>query len=340
MKRAVQAFLLLLGLALLALALRRVGWRDLWATLQPLGIRAPWLLLPYLAVYLSDCVGWRWTLPAQLPVGFVRLFLIRWAGEAVNNVVPSGYVGGEAVKVLLLRRLGVPPAVTTGAAVVSKSAQTVAQLLFICLASVLFLRLTPGQTGWRAGLVLVLGGGLAALAVVFWVQARGVFATVRAVTSRLRWEPRWLTDRAAALREVDAGITGFYRRHPGRFAAATAGYLGGWLLDATEIWLAGRLLGHPVTWVQAVAVEGFVGVVKVAGMWVPGAVGVQEGGIVLLGRAVGLPEPFCLAYALLRRARELLFAAVGWGILGAGHVGLRQLRAGGAASAAADADRG
>ena len=75
-------------------------------------------------------------------------------------------------------------------------------------------------------------------------------------------------------------------------------------------------------------------------MWVPGAVGVQEGGIVLLGRAVGLPEPFCLAYALLRRARELLFAAVGWGILGAGHVGLRQLRAGGAASAAADADRG
>ena len=118
MKRAIQAFLRLLGLALLALALRRVGWQDLWATLQPLGILAPWLLLPYLAVYLSDCVGWRWTLPAQLPVGFVRLFLIRWAGEAVNNVVPSGYVGGEAVKVLLLRRLGVTPAVTTGAAVV------------------------------------------------------------------------------------------------------------------------------------------------------------------------------------------------------------------------------
>jgi putative membrane protein len=326
MRTSLKVGLFLVGAALLGVALRKVGLREVWSAVEPLGARAPWLLVPYLAVYLADCIGWRWTLPRDLGVPFPRLFLIRWAGEAVNNVVPSGYVGGEAVKVFLLRRDGVPAGVATGAAVVSKSAQTAAQLLFICVASVLFLRLVPDEPAWRRGLTLVLVGGVAALSALFWIQARGVFATVRQVTGWLRWEPRWLRDREPALREVDAGITGFYRGHPRRFAAATAGFLGGWLLDATEIWLAGRLLGQPLSWMQAVAVEGFVGVVKVLGMWVPGAVGVQEGGIVLLGRAVGLPEPFCLAYALLRRVRELLFAGVGWGILAARHVRPSELR--------------
>ena len=49
----------------------------------------------------------------------------------MNNVLPSGYVGGEAVKVYLLRHAAVPADTGTTSVVVGRSAQTTAQLLYI-----------------------------------------------------------------------------------------------------------------------------------------------------------------------------------------------------------------
>ena len=123
---------------------------------------------------------------------------------------------------------------------------------------------------------------------------------LRRMTGCLHWNPHWLGARHEGRERSDRTITGFYRNHRGRFFASTLAYFSGWLHDSTEIYLVSRLLGLPVTIPQALVVEAFVGVAKVMGMWVPGALGVQEGGILLIGRTAGLPEPLCLAYAVLR----------------------------------------
>ena len=53
----------------------------------------------------------------------------------------------------------------------------------------------------------------------------------------------------------------------------------------------------------------------------------QESGILMLGRLAGLPDTLSIAYALLRRGRELVFALVGWLFLYAEHASLRTIRA-------------
>ncbi len=308
-----------LRLGLLAAGLGAFGWyvgrsgiQEAFGAFASLGVLAPLVLLPYFLVYVVDAVGWRLTFTGRIPVGFAVFWRIRWIGEAMNNVIPSAYVGGEALKVYLLRQRGVDPTIATTAAVVSKSAQTLAQLIFICAAAAIFLQIAPDVPWLRKSLSGVLGGGLAALGVLFWIQQRGVFATVRQITGLFGWKPRWLESRRKKLEETDATITGFYRHQRGRFLASAGTYLTGWLLDSTEIYLVSRLLGQPVTVAQALVLEAFVGVAKVMGMWVPGSMGVQEGGILLIGRTAGLPEPLCIAYAVLRRAREIVFVAVGW----------------------------
>lgn len=310
--------LLAAGMAAFAWYVGRAGLREVVDAFQKLGLMAPLVLVPYFLVYIVDAIGWRLTFPGKLPVGFPTFWRIRWIGEAVNNVIPSAYIGGEALKVFLLKKRGIDATVATTAAVISKSAQTLGQLLFICAAAAIFLRIAPDAPGLRQGIAVVLGGGLAAVGVLFWIQSRGVFGSVRQVTGWLGWKPQWLEARREGLERTDRTITGFYRNHQGRFLASTLAYLSGWLLDATEIYLVSRLLGQPVTIAQALVVEAFVGVAKVMGMWVPGAMGVQEGGILLIGRTAGLPEPLCLAYAVLRRAREVVFVAAGWLLFYAG----------------------
>jgi len=161
------------GLALFAWYVSRADWHSVGDALGRLGWLAPLVLLPYLIVYIVDCLGWRLCLPQKLGIPFGSLFRIRWAGEAVNLVVPSAYVGGEAVKVHLLRKKGISAQVGTSGAVVSKTAQSVAQLLFVVLAVGMFLRLGNHALGVYAAMLTILGAGLALLIALFWVQRRG-----------------------------------------------------------------------------------------------------------------------------------------------------------------------
>ena len=336
MKTLWKALGLAAGLALFGWYISRADWRSVAEALARLGWLAPLALLPYLAVYVVDCMGWRLCLPPKLKISFGSLFRIRWAGEAVNLVVPSGYVGGEAVKVYLLRKKGVPGQVGTSVAVVSKTAQSVGQLLCLILAAGAFLKMGNHEPGVHAGMVSILGAGVALLVVLFWVQKRGLFASLAGLARILRFKLSFIEQRRARILEVDEAISGFYRQHRPRFYAAIAVYFAGWLVDTLEIYVVSRLLGMPIEWTQALAVETFTSVVKLLGIWVPGSLGVQESGIMLLGRLAGLPDTLCAAYPVLRRGRELIFALIGWLFLYTEHTRLGTIRAESAVAAAAD----
>jgi len=295
--------------------LSRLDSAAVLPALKQLGWLAPLVLVPYFIVYVVDCFAWRLAFPEKPRVGFLTMFRIRWAGESLNNFVPSAYIGGEALKVYLLQKHGVRAEDATASAVVSKTAQTVAQVFFISLAAVAFLYVAKDNAALRAGMIVVLACGLVAVAALFWVQRRGLLGVLFSVTQVFRLRLRALETIRPKIEQVDRTISDFYRRRPRRFMASTAAYLGGFFLDSTEIYLASHLLGMPITWRQALCVEAFTGVAKVLGMWAPGSIGVQESGIVLSGRLAGLPDTLSFTYALLRRVREAIFVLGGWTLL-------------------------
>ncbi|MGZ8900134.1 MAG: flippase-like domain-containing protein [Limisphaerales bacterium] len=310
MKAHLKALLLVCVLALFGWYLTKLGPAKVFSVIAGLGGWAPLVLVPYFVVYIVDCLAWSQTLP-PINLPFWTRFRIRWAGESVNNLVPTAYVGGEAAKVLLLRPYGISAHDGAVAAVVSKTAQTVAQLLFIVGASAVFFQLAKDQPKLRLGISFILVGGMAAVGLLFWVQRLGLFRMFWALASAVPWKASRLEKRKERMLELDQTIFGFYRNHRARFYRSTLLYLCGWTLDTVEIYLVAHLLGVPISWPQALVVEAFTGVAKALGMWLPGSLGVQESGIILIGKLVGLPDTFVAAYALIRRARELIFAGVG-----------------------------
>jgi uncharacterized protein (TIRG00374 family) len=232
------------GLALFAWFVHRTGVDTIPRAFATLGWSAPLILLPYALVYLLDTVGWRLCFGRTLPksISFGTLFRIRWAGESLNNVVPSAYLGGEAAKVYLLHKRGLPVVDGASSVIIGKTAQVLAEVIFIAFGAVAGSSILPANSSARAGMFAIAGAATALMAMLFWLQHRGMFSTFLALTRRLRLRIRALTSRAESLRQLDRRILGFYRNDRRRFLSSVAFYLAGWIADSLDILLVSYLL--------------------------------------------------------------------------------------------------
>ena len=316
MKTALRWFLFLLGLGLFGWFIHRAGPAEIWATVQKLGWLAPVILLPYLLVYVLDTWGWYLAFGkyADVRPAFLTLFRVRWAGEAVNNVIPSGYVGGEAVKAYLLHKRGVPGLTCGTSVVASKTCQVIAQVAFIGSGALLALPNLPADSGARRGMMVITVAAFGVVVLLLLLQRRGMFSTVQGVLKRFNLRLKVIAQHEANFRKLDDQVYQFYHSDRTRFFQTTFVFFLGWLADALEIFVVCHLLGLPLSVAEAVAIEAFISVAKAMGIFVPAAMGVQESGVVLLFQIFGLPAPIGVTYAILRRGRDLFYVFVG-GIL-------------------------
>jgi len=275
-------------------------------------------LLPYAVVFTIDTFGWTFTFGRDVlrGISFRTIWCIRLVGEAVNNVIPSLYVGGEAAKVYLLKRQGVGVIDATSAAVRSKTAQSIAQSTFIAMgAAVAFFALPASAAGVKwgfAGMALI---GFTIMGLLFAIQKHGMFMTLIGWVRKLGFKLKSLSEKEEKIRELDSEIYDFYNRDRKQFRRCTVTYLIGWAFDTIEIMVVCHLLGTPVAWSDAFAIEAFISVARGFNIVVPGSLGVQEFGIVGLFTLFGYGPDLGLVYAIVRRGRDVVFAAMGWALL-------------------------
>jgi uncharacterized membrane protein YbhN (UPF0104 family) len=104
------------------------------------------------------------------------------------------------------------------------------------------------------------------------------------------------------------------------------------ILGSGEIWIALYALGLQATPVNALILQSMVLTIRSAMFPVPGALGVQEGGYVVIGTLLGIPGDAAFALSLIARVRELIVGTPGliaWQVIEARRV----LRARSAANA-------
>jgi uncharacterized membrane protein YbhN (UPF0104 family) len=85
----------------------------------------------------------------------------------------------------------------------------------------------------------------------------------------------------------------------------------GGLVGTGEVYLILQLFHHPVGWIDALILESLGQAIRGAAFAIPGALGVQEGGYLLLAPLAGLPPDAALALSLAKRARELMLGLPG-----------------------------
>jgi putative membrane protein len=247
-------------------------------------------------------VGWRYCLPISSRLGLWGVVAARILRDAGAEVLPLSEVGGFVI--------GARAAILAGATSVEASASTlldltteaVAQLAFVALGLVALYPLRPDAALIRPAAIVL---GLLTIAIVLAASAAsrspGVFTRMRGAVSR------WL----AGFGDVDAVFTtmGDIARRRGAMIVASLIHLIGWLGVAAEGWLGLRLLGAPISFSAALALESLLFAARSIGFFSPNGFGVQEGAYALLAPLVGLDIADALALSLIKRARDVVIGA-------------------------------
>lgn len=261
-----------------------------WQTL--LSAHPGWVLVVF-ALYFTALLaaGARWTLLVRALGGRVAwrdATLAIFAGIFVNNVTPTGRLGGEACRVLITRMRGALP---LSRAALALLCDRLGDAVAIAGLVVLALPLLGPLLATRARLALVVLAGLVALLLVFgrWLR-RALHATITA----------WQRD----LRTASLGW--------GPVGGALGYSFLIWLEDLLRVLAAAAALGVSLSVPQASALA----VIAILGAFAPtvGGLGAVEGGLVGGLVLIGVPLDTAIAITTVERAVSYGFSTVSGGL--------------------------
>ena len=311
-----RLILLLVGLLTLGLLVWHIGPGNIYDAAAKLGpVTLLVILIPSLIMYVIEAYGWKVTLgPKAKEVPFWRLLAIRTAGEVVNMTTPTAYVGGEPLKAYLLKKHHVPMVEGLASVVIAKTTMSIAEVLFILLGIALsFWTLgANGSSGHTiAAASLSVGLLLFGTAVFVFVQRKGLFTWILEFLRKIGFRIGFLESREEQLRSLDRTILEFYTNNRPAFYASTGLFFLGWMAEALEVFGMIYYLGGPAVALSAISIGALSVFIKGGTFFIPGSLGAQDGGNLLLLKAFGYSDITGITFALLRRFRELVWIGVG-----------------------------
>ena len=296
----------------LALAAWLIGSYGIVRILDLLG-HAGWfgiaavIVFHLIQIYGSAASWWIITGPTRPRAPLRTFILLRWIREGVNNLLPVAQIGGEFVASRLLAQRGVPLAPAIAGTVADLTMEMLTQIAFTLLGLALLLN-SVGDGGIAN---TVIGGiGVAALVAALFLGAQwfGLAMAIERGLLRLGRALGWAG--TAQVTGLHAALIACYRA-PRRLALSALWQSISWLLGGIEVCLALHVLGHDVGIGPGLVIESLGQALKAVGFAVPGALGVQEGGYIVVCGLFGLSPELAIALSLMKRLREVALGVPG-----------------------------
>jgi putative membrane protein len=278
------------GLALALWLLHSYGTARIVAVLARAGV-------------LCSTLGWQAVAaPAGSRPPLRTLLWLRWIREAVNNLLPLAQVGGEFVAARLLQQRGVPLAQGIGGTIADLMLEMATQVVFTVLGLWLLVQATghsPVSAAASRALLLAAIGVILAFALV----RIGAVDVLEKAAVRMGKSFGWPA--TAQIGGVHVALTASLRS-PGAVSASAFWHLASWILGGVEVCLALHYFGHDTSFASGLIIESLGQAAKSVGFAIPGALGVQEGGYVVVCALLGIPAQTALALSLIKRLREVV----------------------------------
>ena len=232
-------------------------------------------------------------------------FMLRCVREGVNNLLPVAQVGGEVVASRLLGQRGLGLRRAAAATICDLTLDLLSQVLFTVSGLLLLLALVRRSAVTdrllESALVLAVVG-----VAVFASQWLGAVAVVEKLLERIASHLGW--GGVEGIRGIHQEVLGLYKTRRNAVTSLLLQF-SAWALGAVEVCLILHFMGHDCSLATGFVIEGVGEAAKSAGFAVPGALGVSEGGYMVVGGLFGIAPPVAIALSLIKRLRE-----IAWGV--------------------------
>lgn len=298
---------LLIGIAVVVGLTAWSGWRLVGEAVASVGIGILVVILVRAATVSVAGLGWQLLFPRKLRPAAWRCVLLRFVREGANNLLPFAQVGGDLVGARLLTFSGVPGSLSLASVIVDVLLQAATQFVFaICGLAILIALGDHEGVAWAAApgfliAALALGG-------FYWAQRHGGRRVILFFLDRLaRDQDGFFQTKVDAVYDWLAAI---YASRSTLLTSAVV-HFAGWLIGAGEVYATFAFMNRPVGWAEALVIESLIDAVRGAAFAVPGALGAQEGGLIVLCALFGIPPDQALALSLVKRVADLALGLPG-----------------------------
>jgi putative membrane protein len=305
-------WLLTAGVLLFAGVLISQGLAAVFATLAVAGWGLPLVALLHLVPLGLDAASIRVMFDTSKVRSSLRdAILARWVGESANSFLPAGPIGGPVVMSRYFSQRGMSMRDAAAGVTVSTTLQALAQIIFALMGVAMLGEHASRGSEHAVRTPLIIAGLVLAVCLTgfYLMQRRGLFGKLMRTIERFSGKRDWsaITSQADA---IDLAVQDAYGRR-GRVAASFSLSFVGWVIGTAEVYLILQLLQFPVSWGDALLLESLGQAIRAAGFAIPGSLGIQEGGFLLLAPLAGMRPETALALSLAKRAREVLLGVPG-----------------------------
>jgi putative membrane protein len=257
------------------------------------------MVLHLFQLYLS-AIAWRISVGRRLPRSLVW-FRIRWIREGVNSLLPVAQMGGNLVGIRMLTQRGVPGPLAGAGTTLDITFEAFTQFAWTMIGIFVLTAISTDKSWrpWLEGGMITMALGLVGFVVA---QRAGLMRLIEAFAGRLQKVfPNLPMEAIRGLHDELMRLQGNRRALFRAFSI----HLVTWMLGTFEVWGILFALGLHPRIAEAVVIESLGMAARSAGFVVPGALGVQEAGFILVCGLFHIHPDFAIALSMAKRVREM-----------------------------------
>jgi hypothetical protein len=320
---------LCLGIILIAYLFSQVDLAGAIDRISTIGFSSLFILLPYLALHVLETIAWFMLFPGStVPIKFFKLLKIQLIAETVSMTLPAGVAVGEPLRPFLcLRFMGIPVPSGVASVAIRKLMLGVAQGIYTVFCAMLgfsFLQsVSINMLGFHGLGYIMIGAGsvvflifLALLLLLLDGKAAQKLHTFLMLVP-FKKAQKWLLSKESSFQDTDVELKSFSGPFSRRLLPIMLIYVLAWFMLAIESYIILNLLGIQITFIQVLAIDASLTMLRVLFFFIPSGLGVQDLGYMAFFQALGIHDFLAYggAFVLVRRFKELLWYAFGYGIM-------------------------